>query len=563
MDSTEGDGLFTGLGGANYQDFRENSRASENGTNSYAAVAGRLPQRNGRQPPPRRPQAPPVAAPMPTHITRTRTLLIDVKAVKPNHDRAERAALLIEDMQLPAATVTDIYMLQVEQLLLVTFSSEVVFQEAMEKLKVGVRWTAACGRLVYGWPTTDSLLQVRITNIHSEVPVELVVALMSRYGRVVQARTVPGRDPSFPAANVGILFLKMAINDDVAFPDFVAVENHLGVLDSILRIFTDNSLKRCYRCGQVGHLGAFCRRTARAIADQPDVWARLILPSTSPADIVIDAATPTSRQLTSQAAGQPGYNQPPPPAATGPAPLAASNILQLTQSTQPSVDSVVHSTPILASIIDELTDPAASSQRQAATSPQVAASGSQQSSLPTQLTQASVDSLNWSGLVDHLTPFNTRPAASTQQQPAATTQQAASQAPSSLSTPFQEAFVNASPPDGPGMSQPSTPFMESFMAASGRPPPSRSPSATSAHSSVSRTTRSRSGSPAGSESSLSSRIEGQQSHSGGRRPPGRPAGKRKKATTPHREAGAEKKRGRPKKEKPPPPPPGDGSNASP
>ena len=151
MDSTEGDGLFTGLGGANYQDFRENSRASENGTNSYAAVAGRLPQRNGRQPPPRRPQAPPVAAPMPTHITRTRTLLIDVKAVKPNHDRAERAALLIEDMQLPAATVTDIYMLQVEQLLLVTFSSEVVFQEAMEMLKVGVRWTAA-------WSTAGRLL---------------------------------------------------------------------------------------------------------------------------------------------------------------------------------------------------------------------------------------------------------------------------------------------------------------------------------------------------------------------------------------------------------------------
>ena len=103
-------------------------------------------------------------------------VLIDVKAVKPSHDRTDRAALIIDDMQLPAVTVTAIYMLQVEQLLLVTFATDEVFQEAVTKLRRGVPWGAAAGRHVYGWPTTDSLLQVRLTNVHPDIPVDRLTA---------------------------------------------------------------------------------------------------------------------------------------------------------------------------------------------------------------------------------------------------------------------------------------------------------------------------------------------------------------------------------------------------
>ena len=62
--------------------------------------------------------------------------------------------------------------------------------------------------------------------------------------------------------------MKMAVNEGSTFPDFIAIETVNGVLDSIVRVFTDNSQKRCYRCGQLGHIGAFCRRAARSIADQ-------------------------------------------------------------------------------------------------------------------------------------------------------------------------------------------------------------------------------------------------------------------------------------------------------
>ena len=262
--------------GMEYRDFRDNvggNGEEERAPASYANVTANGASGGGRRPP----RPPPVAAPAPTHVSRVRTVLLDVKSVHPRHDRADRAALIIEDMKLPAAAVTAIYMLQVEQLLLVTFSEDTVFQEAVTKLRRGVSWRAAGGRHVYGWPTTDSLLQVRLTNVHPDIPVDRLTGLMSQFGRVVLAHRVAGRDPFFPNANDGIVYMKMAIDEGTNFPDFIAVETMDGVLDSIVRVFTDNSLKRCYRCGQLGHIGAFCRRAAKSIADQKDVWTRLQL----------------------------------------------------------------------------------------------------------------------------------------------------------------------------------------------------------------------------------------------------------------------------------------------
>ena len=97
---------------------------------------------------------------------------------------------------------------------------------------------------------------------------DCLTALMSQFVRVVLAHRVAGRDPLFPNANKGIVYMKMAIDEGTSFSDFIPVETIDGVVDSIVRVFTDNSLKRCYRCGQLGHIGAFCRRAAKSIADQ-------------------------------------------------------------------------------------------------------------------------------------------------------------------------------------------------------------------------------------------------------------------------------------------------------
>ena len=219
--------------GMEYRDFHDNvggNGEEERAPASYANVTANGASGGGRRPP----RPPPVAAPAPTHVSRVRTVLLDVKSVHPRHDRAHRAALIIEDMKLPAAAVTAIYMLQVEQLLLVTFSEDTVFQEAVTKLRRGVSWRAAGGRHVYGWPTTDSLLQVRLTNVHPDIPVDRLTGLMSQFGRVVLAHRVAGRDPFFPNANDGIVYMKMAIDEGTNFPDFIAVETMDGVLDSIV-----------------------------------------------------------------------------------------------------------------------------------------------------------------------------------------------------------------------------------------------------------------------------------------------------------------------------------------
>lgn len=91
-------------------------------------------------------------APSPTHVTRQRTVLIDFKTAKRVHTRADRATFLLEDLKIPGDSVTALYMLQVEQLFLVTFSDEEVFKAAADRLRGGVPWSAA--ECLAGHPTT-------------------------------------------------------------------------------------------------------------------------------------------------------------------------------------------------------------------------------------------------------------------------------------------------------------------------------------------------------------------------------------------------------------------------
>ena len=96
--------------GMEYLDFRDNAQAGgrnedeERPPSSYADAAANGGNRGGHRPP----RPPPVAAPTPTHVSRVPTVLIDVKAIKPSHDRADRAALIINDIRILAVTVTAI-----------------------------------------------------------------------------------------------------------------------------------------------------------------------------------------------------------------------------------------------------------------------------------------------------------------------------------------------------------------------------------------------------------------------------------------------------------------------
>ena len=220
-------------------------------------------------------------------------------------------------------------MLEVEQLFLVTFTTDEIYNRAVERLRGGVPWSAADGRQVFGWPSSDSLLQVRLTNLHPDVPQQLLVDLLKNLGRVGFVHRAPGRDPLFPMAFDGILHLKMAVDEASVLPDFIAVETAAGVLDCVVRVYTDNSKKRCFQCGCLGHIGPFCRRATRSRRAQGRVWARVVLPAAEDeAELLLFNATadqgggagqvaPRSplrpQLLTSRAAPSPGGGQGPAP----------------------------------------------------------------------------------------------------------------------------------------------------------------------------------------------------------------------------------------------------------
>jgi hypothetical protein len=84
-------------------------------------------------------------------------VLIDLRDVRPNISKKERNQFLLQDLGINIATVTDVFMVPSTQLLRVGFVAAEPCQAALDKLQVGVPWSAAAGTLAYGWSPADSL----------------------------------------------------------------------------------------------------------------------------------------------------------------------------------------------------------------------------------------------------------------------------------------------------------------------------------------------------------------------------------------------------------------------
>jgi hypothetical protein len=73
-------------------------------------------------------------------------------------------------------------------------------------------------------------------------------------------------------------------------------------------VFSDLHKKACFRCGQLAHLGQYCRAAVKPIADQGPVWSFLDLPAREP------VADP------SEAGGRRSPAEPPTPGGQPPSP---------------------------------------------------------------------------------------------------------------------------------------------------------------------------------------------------------------------------------------------------
>jgi hypothetical protein len=103
--------------------------------------------------------------------------------------------------------ITSLFIEPVKQLYTVTFNSQDVFKAAVDKLRRGVAWPLAAGKMVFGWPAYEGLQKVRVTAMPDFVTVDQLSVHMAQCGHVLKAKR--GCDRLFPAAYNGVVHLNI------------------------------------------------------------------------------------------------------------------------------------------------------------------------------------------------------------------------------------------------------------------------------------------------------------------------------------------------------------------
>jgi len=278
--------------------------------------------------------------PAPSLLGINLALIIDVKAAKNTHTREERARFLLEDLAIPPAAIASAYVAPITAYFMVEFQPdyEVAYRAALRRLLEGVPWRAADGRLVHGWAPGDEYVKVRVVGVPAALDLTLLTNIMAIHGRIISG-PVKGTDQLLGCPD-GTVHYKMQFPEGrPPLPTFISVElegYNGGGPNFVLQIYTDNSAKRCYRCGG-HHLGQLCRQQQKTITEQGDLWARLPIPLHTlpppPPRPPVDQRPPRgSLQATAPTAGQwpaAGGQRPAPttttaPSTTTPPPAASS-----------------------------------------------------------------------------------------------------------------------------------------------------------------------------------------------------------------------------------------------
>jgi hypothetical protein len=176
--------------------------------------------------------------------------------------------------------VTSLFVEPVTQLYAVTFNQQEAFQAAVDRLRRGVAWPLAAGRLVYGWPASEGLQKVRVTAVPDYVTVDQLSAHMGQFGHVLKAER--GKDKLFPSAYDGVVHFNLQLLQGVTLPNFLAIREEGRTLLNVSYVFSDLHKKACFRCGQLAHLGQYCRAAVKPIVDQGPVWSFMDVPARLP-----------------------------------------------------------------------------------------------------------------------------------------------------------------------------------------------------------------------------------------------------------------------------------------
>ena len=184
------------------------------------------------------------------------TAVVHFKPARGGATLPELVQFLLHQLQVTAEQLEAAYIDHVTQYLLITFKAAADHQAALEKLRRGVPWPLAGGRLVKGWDVAQHLTEVRVSCIPSRMAEEALLARMAAFGQVVDHRR--GYVKGLPGVFSGVLYLDICLDPNKQLPAFLQFRGPRGRLTASLAIHFDGCRRFCYRCGG-DHVASFCK----------------------------------------------------------------------------------------------------------------------------------------------------------------------------------------------------------------------------------------------------------------------------------------------------------------
>ena len=210
-----------------------------------------------------------------------RDFFVDLRAANPYYTVDDRDDFILDDLRVDINDLLALWVDSISRLVRVTVRTPEIAATTIDRLRAGVRWTACGGAMVYGWHPSRAAVAVRLSDVPLGADLDLIAEHMCLFGRVLSVQRARERAQGRIGARgltTGVVHLSMELRPSTPLPNFVEVESHAGDFIAIFPVFSDVLRRRCFRCGDTGHVGQFCRARERAKTAPPHTWSVLRVP---------------------------------------------------------------------------------------------------------------------------------------------------------------------------------------------------------------------------------------------------------------------------------------------
>ena len=231
-----------------------------------------------------------------TFIKRKNTLCVDLKSAlgltKPKPD--EWADWLVDKLEVKPENILLCHVHTVTGHLMVTLADEEDFKVRLTMLERDVAWGE--DKVVYGWSSQDYLTTVKVHNYAPHMDLDLIKKMMGSYGKVISC--VVGKHRRFKNALDGTLTFRMKFEAGQKPPSVLKSD----IEGEVLCCYFEGRQKVCYKCGQTGHIGQYCRQILAQSQGQSgagsSTWAGMVAGSPKPVNNRRKKATPVEKPAT-------------------------------------------------------------------------------------------------------------------------------------------------------------------------------------------------------------------------------------------------------------------------